>query len=64
MISNVSELLNFIAYMTTSMLLVDMIHVKSTWAIDGRIICLLTSGRKETIVHDRDLVNLRELCRQ
>ena len=38
--------------------------VKSTWAIDGRIICLLTSGRKETIVHNRDLVNLRELCRQ
>ena len=39
-------------------------EVKSTWTIDGRIICLLTSGRKETIVHERDLVNLRELCRQ
>ena len=33
--------------------------VKSIWTIDGRIICLLTSGRKETIVHERDLVNAR-----
>ena len=37
---------------------------KLTWTIDGWIICLLTSGRKETIVHERDLDNLRELCRQ
>ena len=36
--------------------------VKSTWTIDGRIVCLPTSVRKETIVHERDLDNLRELC--
>ena len=38
--------------------------VVATWTIDGRIVCLVGNGRKVTVVTDRDLANVRELCRK
>ena len=38
--------------------------VVATWTIDGRIVCLVGNGRKVTVVTERDLDNVRELCRK
>ena len=38
--------------------------VVATWTLDGRIVCLVGNGRKVTVVTDRDLANVRELCRK
>ena len=36
-----------------------MDNVENAWTIDGRIVCLLRSGRKETVVNESELSNLR-----
>ena len=38
--------------------------ITSTWTIDGRIVCLLSNGRKETVQTDSDLASVRQLCRR
>ena len=38
--------------------------IPSTWTIDGRIVCLLSNGRKETVQTDSDLASVRQLCRR
>ena len=38
--------------------------VVATWTLDGRIVCLVGNGRKVTVVTERDLANVRELCRK
>ena len=38
--------------------------VTSTWTIDGRIICLLTNGNKETIQTDGDLDRVRSMSKR
>ena len=38
--------------------------VVATWTIDGRIVCLVGNDRKVTVVTERDLDNVRELCRK
>ena len=38
--------------------------VTSTWTLDGRIICLLTNGNKETMQTDGDLDRVRSLCKR
>ena len=35
----------------------------STWTINGRIVCLLANGRKETVQTDSDLASVRQHCR-
>ena len=37
----------------------EMDNVEHAWTIDGRIVCLLRSGRKETVVNESELSNLR-----
>ena len=37
----------------------EMDNVENAWTIDGRIVCLLRSGRKETVVNESELSNLR-----
>ena len=38
--------------------------VVATWTLDGLIVCLVGNGRKVTVVTERDLANVRELCRK
>ena len=38
--------------------------VVATWTIDGRIVCLVGNGRKVTVVTERDLASVRDLCRK
>ena len=38
--------------------------VTSTWTIDGRIVCLLTNGNKESIQTDADVDRVRSMCRR
>ena len=38
--------------------------VVATWTIDGRIVCLVGNGRKVSIVNERDLASVRDLCRK
>ena len=38
--------------------------ITSTWTIDGRIVCLLSNGRKETVQTDSDLASVRQHCRR
>ena len=38
--------------------------ITATWTIDGRIVCLLSNGRKETVQTDSDLASVRQLCRR
>ena len=37
----------------------EMDNVEHAWTIDGRIVCLLRSGIKETVVNESELSNLR-----
>ena len=36
-----------------------MDNVEHAWTIDGRIVCLLRSGKKETVVNESELSNPR-----
>ena len=36
-------------------------NVQCAWTFDGRIVCLLDNGRKETILHERDIPSLSRM---
>ena len=36
-------------------------NVQCAWTIDGRIVCLPDNGRKETILHERDIPSLSRM---
>ena len=45
----------------------SQLGITSTWTIDGRIVCLLSNGRKETVQTvqtDSDLASVQQHCRR
>ena len=38
--------------------------VVATWTIDCRIVCIVGNGRKVSVVNERDLASVRDLCRK